>query len=134
MKTATLTFLKQGKRIEILSCENYIYIYKFRKIKYLVQRIGTCDTNKCKGACCRFVSYSGGKEYLEYARNFGTKGKNSIKIHVKCSKLSSKSLCSCWKTKEFPTACKQFPHPDDSTYHEVMDKCTFKFKILGELK
>lgn len=121
-----------------------IYILEF-KDKYLIVKItGKCDYKKCKNACCKFCSLAYPHEYFE---GFGEPSKDfkHLIIKKKCKFLNKNGTCQKWNKKEtkidnsigyqgritgFPRACKQFPHPDDGIYHEVMDKCTFKYEIM----
>ncbi len=109
----------------------YNYIYEYKNKQYLVQRVGECKPKKCKSACCKFMH----TEYnLDYTKNFGKLTKSGVILPLICSQLNTKcDTCKLWD-KKLPKVCNQFPHPSDRVYYEVYDKCSFKFKILFELK
>ena len=106
---------------------NYYLIEKEKKL-LLVKRIGTCKPKTCKAICCKMFIYHPRRDY---DKGFETKT-GMIKINKPCAFLK-KDKCTKWGKSNFPNACKQFPHPSDSTYWESKS-CTFKFKIIQEWK
>lgn len=123
-------------------CCNFDYnemFYKlgYKKKQYLVQRIGECNPKKCKSACCKFKSDNFLSEnQVKYHSGFGIKSKfdGVVNYNIVCNKLNCKEdICKVWKTEDFPVACSQFPHPQDSIYWEIHEKCSFKFQIINEL-
>lgn len=108
-----------------------VWMVKLRDRFVVVQREGKCESKKCKSACCKFCS-SG---YLkEYARGFFEEDEFGCDItRITCNHLTKDGKCRKWG-KNLPKACQQFPHPSDSIYWNVMDKCTFRFKILYEIE
>ena len=96
-------------------------------------RTGKCDYKKCGNACCKFLCFPGSHEYYE---GFGDRGisVDHIIFKKRCKYLSKNGVCQKWDKEDFPRACKQFPHPTDNTYLEVIEKCSFKFKILHSVK
>jgi Fe-S-cluster containining protein len=111
----------------MIGFEDKIYKLKYKQRKYLVKRTGVCNIDKCNGACCKFFHISGNS----YHKGFGKPGINGTIVLVRCKHLK-KGKCAVYP--KWPEACKQFPHPHDEMYHEVMKQCTFKFQILGEFK
>ena len=112
---------------ERLDEESKIYVVSFKNKICIVKRTGECDYKKCKSACCKFFCIGD----RDYAKGFGKQnefGKAIVDIH--CKNLTKCGNCPLFNKKNFPGACKQFPHPSDSTYWHIMDKCSFKFEIL----
>ena len=104
-----------------------IWFMEFKDKFMVVKREGICDYKKCKNSCCKFCSAG----YLtDYSRGFFEKDEFGNEItRIKCNNLNKDGTCSKWN-KKLPNPCKQFPHPSDPIYWNVMDKCSFKFKIL----
>jgi len=128
-KTLTKKQLLDGELDYIIKkTKGYTYLFKHKNKLHYVKRVGKCEPKKCKSACCKFINLQYPSTYLE---QFGTKSCKGTRINVKCSQLSN-NKCALWNSKKFPGACKQFPHPTDNVYIEVMDVCTFKFEILRE--
>lgn len=116
-----------------------LYILKYKKKTYLVDRVGICKYKKCKNACCKFFNENNlSINSYKYFLNFGSKAKygvRGINFKITCKKLCLENgKCKVWDKKSMPEACKQFPHPEDILYWQIMDKCSFKFRILYELK
>lgn len=102
------------------------------KDKYLlVKREGKCDSTKCGSICCKFIEL-GSREYSKGFSNVTNEFGSNI-LNKRCGNLDKCGKCKLWKKKGFPIACVQFPHPTDKTYMHIMDRCTFKFKILFEM-
>jgi len=118
------------KDIRVISGKDKIYKLSLAdNSNWIVARKGKCDGKACKAACCKFFCIDSKNQY--YA-GFGSKTKLGVKVDVKCSYLC-RNKCSRWG-RHLPEACRQFPHPTDSTYHEVVEVCTFWFDKLYELK
>lgn len=112
---------------ETLDVKSKIYMLEFKDKYIVVRRTGKCDYKKCGSACCRFICMQG----HAYWDGFGKKNEfGSIIINVKCKNLKKDGSCSLFKTKKFPGACKQFPHPGDRLYQHIAEKCSFKFEVL----
>ncbi len=131
--TVRREFLIKAKRIKSLSLDPILSIVKYEGKKYLIERIGKCDYQKCGNACCKFI-YIGGSS--SYWKGFGkinqiTKG---IVIKKKCSRLNRNGRCDLFGRKKFSGECKQFPHSHDEVYHIVYNKCGFRFKIIEKIK
>ena len=120
--------------IEGLSTEDNLYEMTYKKNIYLIQREGKCDYKACDNACCRFCHITTNTDgWSQYWNSFGKKTKYGVKFVEDCKNLNSKTKrCKLWGDK-LPSPCEQFPHPNDMTYLEVFDKCSFKFKILYKL-
>lgn len=122
---------------------DYSKIFDFRKIdketyiipidgrKFLILREGKCDYKKCKNVCCKFFLINGN---YKFAGCFFDKIKMGHILKKKCRFLRKNGKCKVWKTGLFPEACRQFPHPNDNHFKLIQDKCTIRFKIIGELK
>ena len=111
-----------------LDLDKKIYCFETKTEKIIVIREGLCDYKKCKSACCKFIDSC----YIkDYSRGFFDDGDEygNYWTNIKCRNLSRCGTCKLWN-KKLPVACKQFPHPNDSTYWKVIDKCSFKFVIL----
>jgi len=125
----TKEHFKEFISMDVLEFDKKIYIVNFDYKFLIVKREGICDYKKCKNACCKFVDAN----YLkDYSRGFFDEKDEFGKYWLKrkCNNLSKCGKCKLWKKKGFPIECKQFPHPSDTTYWRVLDKCTFKFRIL----
>ena len=113
-----------------------------------VIRTGFCDYKKCKNKCCKFCEIPYNHEYWE---GFGNVSKitDRIILNKRCKFLKKNGSCSKWGVKNtceknlkngissvkgFPRACREFPLPKDTVYHEVFDVCSFKFKVLHSVK
>lgn len=107
-----------------------LYYLDYQEKRYIVQRKGKCEPNKCNSACCKFIALTNN----DYIINFkDSKGGNHIYIDKVCSKLNEKcNTCRLWG-KKLPEICQQFPHPHDGVYYRVRNKCSFYFEILHEV-
>ena len=134
---ADLNFLKSVDR-----CSNFFNFNKQKpthslvergKYVYVLEKIGSCDFKKCKNACCKFVSIGVHKKHPAYSyyQGFGQESKSKLTRIIKqnCYALCKNGTCSKWG-KKFPKACLQFPHITDHVYHEVIDVCTIKYRII----
>jgi len=101
--------------------------------KLLVQREGECNPKKCDAECCKSIHMYFGKQKESYSEGFGKRTKDGIQVNIKC-KFLKRNKCLKWGKKSFPAACKQFPHIMDPMYGIVQKKCTFKFKVIEEIK
>ena len=131
MKQTNKLTLKQIKSIEGWDyLEDYCYYLKLKdNSELIVKRRGKCVGTKCKAACCKFFNL--GPSSSKYNEGFGEKTPHGIKIPIKCKYLKN-NRCSRWN--KLPKVCKQFPHPLDSTYHQVFNVCTFYFEIIKIIK
>ena len=129
---ATKEWLKDVTDGELLSTDPVIQIVKKGDKKYLLRRLGSCITTKCKARCCKFFHFEGGVSKFMETGFFEKTDRGHICEKV-CRHLK-RGKCSVWKKKTFPDACKQFPTATDSQYHIVMSKCAFSFEIIGEVK
>ncbi len=113
-----------------LDLNSKIYFIETNEKYLIIKRVGECDYKKCKSICCKFVC-GGGNSYWE---GFSKKNEfgDSI-IDIRCKNLNKKGACNLFKKKGFPGACKQFPHPTDGVYRNILDKCSFKFEILYQV-
>jgi len=126
------------KKEDLLEIENYKCLETKSKMwildlkgKYLiVKRIGKCDYKKCNSACCKFFCIDGKTYYCGFGKEneFG-----STVVKISCKNLSKDGKCKLFKTRKFPRACKQFPHPTDGVYKHILDKCSFKFEVLFQI-
>ena len=139
-KQVSESMLCKGIWTEI--CSNYKYNDLFYELeyngkKYLVRRDGNCEPDVCGSACCKFKSdYGLTENQIKYHLGFGekTKFEGCVNYNIICKHLSNKlNKCKLWDSDEFPEACRQFPHPIDSTYWNIHNKCKFKFVIMYEL-
>lgn len=111
---------------------NSIWSFENKKRFLVLKRTGKCEPNKCDSICCKLCSagyitdYS--KGFFDCKDDFGY----DI-LKRKCNNLSKCGKCDLWG-KKIPNACKQFPHPSDSIYWNVIDVCTFRYEILWEIK
>lgn len=112
--------------MEVLDDKAKIYVLVLKDRFLFVKRVGKCDYKKCKNICCKFMHNIN----RPFFKGFGEDSEFGSMIKRRCKYLDKNGICKVWKTKRFPRACKQFPHPSDSHYWEVMDKCSFKFEIL----
>ncbi len=130
-----MEILKKEDLIEIKNCncldlKSKIYMLKFKDKYLVVRRTGKCDYKKCKSACCKFICLGESK----YWDGFGKKNEfGNIILNTKCKNLNKKGECLVFKKKNFPEACKQFPHPIDGVYKHIAEKCMFKFEILYQI-
>ncbi len=122
---------KEKYKIDILSqgIPNICQL-TYKNKKYLIERIGECDYKKCNSACCRFF-------YLDnmgnFADGFFEKVDNAYILKKNCKYLSRYGKCSVWKKENWPGACRDFPILNDKHYVYISEKCTIKFKVLGEI-
>lgn len=106
---------------------NSIWLFNQKDKFLIVQKVGKCNPEKCNSACCKFCSAG---YVTDYSKGFFEEDEFGGDIlKVKCNNLKKDGKCKLWGRK-LPNACKQFPHPSDSIYWNVVDKCTFKYKIL----
>lgn len=97
-------------------------------------RLGECNSNKCKGACCRFsiVNTENRAPAIEYFKHMGftseiIAGRRYLILEKECKYLNLKTYkCRIYKRRPIP--CRHFPIPSDIVYLRVSNKCTFKFK------
>lgn len=112
---------------------SYLVEMKNGEVWHII-REGKCDYEKCNSICCKFISLYGVQKIQEtYYNGFGKKGNSGYLFDIQCKRLC-KGKCKLWKKDNFPLACQQFPNPTDTTYIEIMKKCSFKFKILNKFK
>lgn len=117
--------------IEKYSAPSHIVEDPKTKKRMLIIREGVCEPNKCKSVCCKFCHIETDSTYWA---NFGTKCDKGIRFEGNCKQLDCKNnKCKVWDKKEFPMACKQFPHPNDSTYWEVFNTCSFYYEKVYEV-
>ena len=111
----------------LIDLKKVIWFLEFKDWFAVVQRVGKCEPKKCHSACCKFCSAA----YItNYSKGFFKKDEFGCYIaKLKCNNLNKDGSCKKWG-KNLPNPCKQFPHPNDSIYWNVMDKCSFKFKVL----
>ncbi len=113
---------------ECIYLQKKIYLIKFKERFVIVKRVGKCEPEKCKSACCKFVdayylsNYS--KGFFDEKDEFG-----KYYLNKDCNNLNECGKCKKWN-KDLPGACKQFPHPSDKVYWHIMDKCSFKFEVV----
>ena len=113
-----------------LDLKSKIYVLHFKDKFLIVKRVGKCDYKKCKSACCKFFSMDG----KTYYQGFGKENEfGSIIVKVECKNLDRCGRCPLFRTRKFPRACKQFPHPSDGVYTHISDKCSFQFEVLYQI-
>jgi len=106
------------------------YTEQTKHIKdFVFERIGKCEPEKCKSACCKFYMNNGGTPLDDYINGFFEKTKyNDFMLKKNCKYLDVKNnKCIVWNTDKFPEVCKQFPNVTDSVYKHVFEVCSFKF-------
>lgn len=125
--------LKDHISIKRLDVDSNMFLVELRNKFLIVKRIGKCDYKKCKNACCKFISLSYPHSYFE---GFGKVNNQKTNVIIKktCKFLCKTGTCNRWGKKDFPEACKQFPHVSDGTFIEIMDRCTFKYEIIYEIE
>ncbi len=133
--------IKKGDRLDIvkLSKEKYetnhfskepdVCILTYKNKEYLIKRIGKCDYKKCNSACCRFMHFHGSK----FHGCFLEKSCNGYILKKNCKNLMRSGRCRIFKKNEWPPACKNFPVLLDPHHAVIYKKCSFKFKVIGEL-
>lgn len=131
----TLEMLKKCEQIDIINYELHRLIVQVDDKKYLIERVGKCNPDRCKARCCKVISFSSGNNINRYWNGFRDFkiSKKSIGINKNCRNLC-KEKCKIWKTKQFPDECKEFPWASDGVYHASYKDCKFRYKICYEVK
>lgn len=116
--------------VRIISEDMSVYVLEIESKSYILQRVGDCDYKKCGSVCCKFVHFSGGHRFFD---NFLDKTQYGHIIKKRCKYLKRSGKCNIWKHKRRPGACKQFPVLLDHHHVHIYNKCTIKFKVVGEI-
>lgn len=132
MKYLTKKDIKKLKHVSLLNLRLHIHVIKLDNKKYMIQREGKCEPEKCGSICCKFF-HLGSIKKKDYENNFGEKAHQGRILRTTCNKLC-RGKCSIWKKDIFPKACIEFPHPHDPVYYESLPLCSFKFKKIYEVK
>jgi len=97
-------------------------------------RIGKCNSKKCKGACCRFsIVNSESRQpciglllYILHLYVFKSRYSHSFsKIKYFFPAIDSDFNPIFLK---YSIPCRHFPIPSDLVYLKIANKCTYKFK------